>query len=81
MVTFWPVRILVYGEDLFRTGGADYGRADSIYGGVFVGVVAWCVVLLLLGVRTVHGWSLGRSAGAIALAAVVPALMVAASLL
>ena len=81
MVTFWPLRIAIYGEDLFRTGGADFGRGDAVFGGVFVGIVAWCVILLLQGVRAVHGWSWARSAGAIGLAAVVPALMVAASLL
>jgi hypothetical protein len=81
MVTFWPVRILVYGQDLFRTGGADYGRGDAIFGGIFVGILAWCLLLLLQGVRTVHGWSWPRSAAAVALGAVLPALIAASSLL
>ena len=34
LVTFWPVRIAVYGQDLFRTGGNDYGRTDEIFGAV-----------------------------------------------
>jgi hypothetical protein len=81
MVTFWPVRILVYGQDLFRTGGADYGRGDAVFGGVYVGILAWCLLLLLQGVRIVHGWSWARSAGAVGLAAVVPVLIAASSLL
>ena len=81
LVTFWPLRILIYGEDLFRTGGADYGRGDAIFGGIFLGIVAWCAILLLQGVRTVHGWSWTRSAGAVAIAAFLPALIAAASLL
>ncbi len=81
MVTFWPVRILVYGRDLFITGGDDYGRGDAIFGGIYVGILAWCLLLLLQGVRTVHGWSWGRSVVAVALAAVVPALIAASSLL
>jgi hypothetical protein len=79
LVTFWPVRLAVYGSDLFRTGGDDYGRGDAIFGGVFLGFVAWSVILLLIGVRAVHGWGWGRAAGAVALAAAFPALLVAAA--
>jgi hypothetical protein len=81
MLTFWPLRILIYGEDLFRTGGDDFGQSDTIFGGIYVGILAWCLLLLLHGVRTVHGWSWSRAAGAIALAGVFPALVVVASLL
>jgi hypothetical protein len=81
LLTFWPIRIAVYGEDLFRTGGDDYGRSDAIFGGVYLGIVAWCVLLLLIGVRAVHGWTWGRSAAAVALAAAFPALIVAAATL
>jgi hypothetical protein len=79
LVTFWPVRIAVYGSDLFRTGGDDYGRGDGIFGGVFLGFVAWSVILLLIGVRATHGWGWGRSAAAVVLAAAFPALVVAAT--
>jgi hypothetical protein len=79
LVTFWPVRIAVYGSDLFRTGGDDYGRGDAIFGGIFLGFVAWSVILLLLGVRATHGWGWGRSAAAVVLAAAFPALIVAAT--
>jgi hypothetical protein len=81
LLSFWPVRILVYGQDLFRTGGDDYGRGDAVFGGIYVGILAWCLLLLLQGVRTVHGWSWGRSVVAVVLAAVVPALIAASSLL
>lgn len=79
LVTFWPIRIAVYGRDLFRTGGNDYGRGDAIFGGVFLGFVAWSLILLVIGVRTVHGWSWGRAVAAVALAGVFPALIVAAT--
>ena len=81
LLTFWPVRIAIYGRDLFRTGGDDFGRGDAIFGGVYLGFVAWSLLLLLLGVRTVHGWGWGRSAAAVALAAAFPALIVAATTL
>lgn len=81
LVTLWPVRIAVYGTDLFRTGGNDFGRGDAVFGGLYDAVIAWCVFLLVMGVRAVHGWSLPRAAGAAALAAVAPALIVVATIL
>jgi hypothetical protein len=79
LVTFWPLRIAIFGRDLFRTGGDDYGRGDAIFGGVYLGFVAWSLILLLIGVRAVHGWGWGRAAAAVALAAAFPALIVAAA--
>jgi hypothetical protein len=79
LLVFWPIRIAVYGEDLFRTGGDDYGRGDAIFGGIYLGFVGWSFWLLLIGVRTVHGWTWGRAAGAIALAAAFPVLIVLAT--
>jgi hypothetical protein len=79
LLTFWPLRVAVYGQDLFRTGGDDYGRGDAIFGGVYLGFVAWSVLLLMIGVRAVHGWTLGRAAATVALAAAFPALIVAAT--
>jgi hypothetical protein len=81
LLTFWPIRIAVYGTDLFRTGGDDYGRSDAVFGSVYLGFVAWAVMLLLIGVRTVHGWGWGRAAAAVALAAAFPALITAAATL
>jgi hypothetical protein len=79
LLTLWPVRIIVYGENLFRTGGDDYGRGDAIFGALFFACFAWCGLLLLIGVRAVHGWTWGRSAGAVALAVAFPALLVLAT--
>lgn len=81
LLTFWPVRIAIYGRDLFRTGGDDYGRGDAVFGGIFLGFVAWSLILLVVGVRATHGWTWARAAGAVALAAVFPALIVAATTL
>jgi hypothetical protein len=79
LLTLWPVRIAVYGEDLFRTGGNDYGRGDAVFGGLYLAFVAWSAWLLVVGVRSVHGWTWLRSAGAVALAAAFPALVVIAT--
>jgi hypothetical protein len=79
LVTLWPVRIAVYGIDLFRTGGNDYGRGDAVFGAIWVGVLAWSVWLVIVGVRAVHGWTYARALAAVALASVVPVLIVLAS--
>jgi hypothetical protein len=78
LLTLWPVRIAVYGTDLFRTGGNDYGRGDAVFGAIYLAFVAWSVWLLVVGVRSVHGWTWGRALAAVALAGVFPALLVAA---
>jgi hypothetical protein len=76
LVTLWPIRIAIYGEWFFRTGGSDYGTGDRIFNVLVAGVFAWCAVLLLIGIRAVHGWSWGRSLATFGLAALLPALIV-----
>jgi hypothetical protein len=71
----------VYGEDLFRTGGNDYGRGDTVFGALYLGFLAWSVCLLVVGVHAVHGWTWARAIGAVALAAAFPALIVIATAL
>lgn len=79
LVALWPLRIAIYGNLLFRTGGTDWGPGDRIFGGFVYFAYAWCAVLLLVGVRSVHGWSWGRSLATVGLAAALPALIVLAS--
>jgi hypothetical protein len=79
LFTLWPLRIAIYGEDLFRTGGNDWGPGDRIFGGLLYFAFAWSAVLLVVGVRSVHGWTWGRSLATVALAAALPALVVFAT--
>jgi hypothetical protein len=79
LVTLWPIRILIYGQDLFRTGGTDWGPGDRIFGGLVYFAFAWCAVLVVIGVRAVHGWSWARSFATVGLAAVLPVLVVLAT--
>jgi hypothetical protein len=78
LITLWPLRILIYGQNLFRTGGEDWGPGDRTFGGLVYFAFVWTAILLVVGVRTVHGWSWGRSLATVALAAALPALIVAA---
>ena len=79
LFTFWPVRIAVYGQDLFRTGGNDFGRGDTIFGAILYAAFAWSFWLLIVGVRSVHGWTYARALATIAIAAVIPVLIVLAT--
>lgn len=82
LLVYWPVRIAVYGGDLFRTGGADGHGPGAATAWIFYGFVAWALGLLVIGVRTVHGWSWGRSLAGVAFAsAIAGGLAVAVSVL
>jgi hypothetical protein len=76
LFTLWPVRIAIYGQNLFRTGGTDWGPGDRTFGGLLYFAFAWSAILLVVGVRSVHGWSWARSLAAVGLAAALPLLIV-----
>src|SRR4051794_37713391 len=67
----WPVRLAVYGGDVFRSGGSDTGAPNAAFAATAACFAVWTLALLLIGVRTVYGWSWARSVGALSLAAVM----------
>ena len=79
LFTLWPIRIAIYGQDLFRTGGTDWGPGDRTFGGLLYFAFVWSAILVVVGVRSVHGWSWGRSLATVALAAALPVLIVVAT--
>lgn len=81
LFTLWPIRVAIYGEFLFHTGGRDYGPGDRTFGGLVYASFAWSAILLVIGVRSVHGWSWGRSLATVGLAASLPALVALATIL
>ena len=69
LLAVWPVRLAVYGSDLFRSGGADEaGLARWLFDAADAAFFTWALVLLVVGVRAVHGWSALRAVGALAFA-------------
>lgn len=66
-----PLRLAIFGGDIFKSGGSDGGAAGTAFTVLQLAFVAWTVGLLLLGVRAVHGWTWGRSAAALGLVAAV----------
>jgi hypothetical protein len=71
-LVLWPVKLALYGEDWFRTGGGDTGAGGVALDVLSAAFFAWSVVLLAIGVRAVHGWPWRRSLTATAIALLVP---------
>jgi hypothetical protein len=68
----WPVKLGVFGDDVFRSGGSDSGTGGTVFELIWIAFVLWSATLLVIGVRSVHGWTWARAAGACALAVAVP---------
>lgn len=62
LLVVWPVRLAVYGEDVFRTGGSDTGAADTFFEVLIVGSFAWSFVLVALGLIELRKRSSSSSA-------------------
>ncbi|HSK17039.1 MAG TPA: Yip1 family protein [Gaiellaceae bacterium] len=68
LVLVWPARLLVYGLDSFRTGGADEGLGPRLFDLASTGFVLWSLGLLVYGLAVVERWRPGRALVAVALA-------------
>ena len=69
LLLLWPLQLAVFGSDVFRRGGSDHGTGARVFDALELGFAAWSAVLLLVGVRAVHGWTWARSLGALGLVA------------
>jgi hypothetical protein len=76
-LAIWPVRLAIYGGDLFHRGGSDSGLPNAVFAGIEGVFALWALALLVLGVRIVYGWDWRRSFAAVGLAAVVLGLFAA----
>lgn len=63
----WPVRIAVYGSDLFRSGGSDTGTGNVVFEAILGAIALWAAGLLVYGISVVERWSVVRSLVALAL--------------
>ncbi|TMM02613.1 MAG: YIP1 family protein [Actinobacteria bacterium] len=62
-----PVRLALYGGDIFRSGGADAGSGAHAFTVLEAGFGLWSLVLLAIGIRVLEGWGWPRTVGAVAL--------------
>jgi hypothetical protein len=67
-LVLWPVKLALYGSDWFKTGGRDTGTGGAVFDLLTFAFFAWAIVLLVIGVRSVHGWTWKRALGAIGIA-------------
>jgi Yip1 domain len=49
LLLVWPVRIAIYGDDLFRTAGSDTGTGDRIFDALIFASYVWTFGLVALG--------------------------------
>jgi len=75
-LVLWPFKLALYGDDVFRRGGADAGSGGHVFEVILVAFLVWSAALLLVGVRSVHGWTWPRAAAAAALPIVLAAAFV-----
>jgi hypothetical protein len=68
LVLVWPVRLLVYGADSFRSGGNDEGVGSALFDAASGAFTLWSVGLLVYGIAVVERWRLGRAGVSLALA-------------
>jgi hypothetical protein len=47
----WPVRLAVYGQDVFRSGGSDHGAGNAAFIAVELVFVGWSLALLVIGLH------------------------------
>jgi hypothetical protein len=73
-LVLWPIKLALYGEAWFRTGGGDTHAGGAVFDLLTYVFFAWALVLLVTGVRSVHGWTWARATAATGLALVVPVL-------
>jgi hypothetical protein len=67
LLLVWPLQLALYGGDVFRRGGSDNGTGARFFDVLEAGFAVWSAVLLLVGVRAVHGWTWWRSLAALGL--------------
>lgn len=67
LVLVWPIRLLVYGTDSFRTGGGDTGIGPLLFDLAEGAFALWALGLLLYGIAVVERWRILRAGVAVAL--------------
>jgi hypothetical protein len=69
-----PVRLALYGGDIFRSGGSDAGTGAHVFPALEAGFGLWSLVVLAIGVRVVNGWSWPRTVAAVEIFGVLVAV-------
>jgi len=74
-LVLWPVKLALYGDDIFRSGGDDTGAGAHVFTALELACIAWAAGLLVVGVRSVHGWTWERALVACAVGVGAPVVL------
>ena len=74
-LVLWPIELALFGEKLFRNGAAGTGHGEAVFRALTLGFALWAGALLVVGIRSLHGWSWTRAA----LGAAAPIALAAAA--
>ena len=61
LVLVWPVRLAIYGDDVFRSGGSDTGVGDKVFEVLVVASFAWSLALVAVGLIELRNASASAS--------------------
>jgi hypothetical protein len=70
-----PVRLGLYGTDLFRAGGGDTGAGGDVFIGIDALTLVWTLALVLIAIRVTQRWPWGRAAAALGVTALFAILL------
>jgi hypothetical protein len=76
LLTLWPLRVAVFGGDVFRSGGSDDGALGTVFVLAELAFIAWSTLLVVIGVGAAVGLGWARALGASAPLAAVPVTLV-----
>ncbi len=68
LVVVWPLRLVIFGGENFRSGGSDEGAGFWAFTILSLCFALWSLVLLVVGVREVYEWTTLRAIGAMLVA-------------
>jgi hypothetical protein len=75
LVFVWPIRLALYGVDLFRSGGPDDSMGGDVFRAIDALLLVWTLALVLIGIRETQRWPWSRTAAALGIAALFAILL------
>jgi Yip1 domain len=62
LLLIWPIRVSIYGDDLFRSGGSDSGAGEVLFDLLILATYVWTFGLVALGLLELRNRSSSSSA-------------------
>lgn len=70
-----PVRLGLFGVDVFRDTGSDSGAGGDVFIALDALALAWTLALVVIGIRATQRWSWSRAAAAVGVASLFAILL------